>query len=65
MSFVHLHVHSSYSLSRGAIPIPKLIECCQHYKMPAVAVTDTNNLFGAMELTTLATKNGYTADHRL
>ncbi|MEL7489612.1 MAG: DNA polymerase III subunit alpha [Pseudomonadota bacterium] len=47
--FVHLHLHSAYSLSEGAIPIGKLKDLCLEAGMPAVAVTDTNNLFGALE----------------
>jgi len=48
-SFVHLRVHSAYSLSEGAVRIKDLLGYCQDAKMPAVAVTDTNNLFGALE----------------
>lgn len=47
--FIHLHLHSSYSLAEGAIHIKKLKELCLQHEMPAVAVTDTNNLFGALE----------------
>ena len=48
-SFVHLRVHSAYSLSEGAIPVKELADLCRREKMPAVAVTDTGNLFGVME----------------
>ena len=48
-SFVHLHVHSSYSLAEGAIPVGKLKDLCLRENMPAIAVTDSNNLFGALE----------------
>ncbi|MGE0410319.1 MAG: DNA polymerase III subunit alpha, partial [Amphiplicatus sp.] len=47
--FIHLHLHSAYSLSEGAIPISRLKALCLEAGMPAVAVTDTNNLFGALE----------------
>ncbi|HMK33815.1 MAG TPA: DNA polymerase III subunit alpha [Desulfomonilaceae bacterium] len=47
--FVHLHLHTQYSLLDGAIRIPDLIARAKEYKMPAVAVTDHGNLFGAME----------------
>lgn len=47
--FVHLRLHSAYSLAEGAIKIEKLVHLCEENKMPAVAVTDTNNLFGGME----------------
>ena len=50
--FIHLHLHSAYSLSEGAIPVSRLKDLCLEAKMPAVAVTDTNNLFGALEVST-------------
>jgi len=48
--FVHLRVHSAYSLSEGAIPVKKLLGLCQDFKMPAVAIADTSNLFGSLEM---------------
>ena len=47
--FVHLRVHSAYSLSEGALKPKQLVELARRQQMPAVAVTDTGNLFGAME----------------
>ena len=47
--FIHLHLHSSYSLAEGAIPIGRIKDLCLQAGMPAVAITDTNNLFGALE----------------
>ncbi len=47
--FVHLRVHSAYSLSEGAIQIPDLAALCRADAMPAIAITDTGNLFGALE----------------
>ncbi len=47
--FVHLHLHSAYSLAEGAIKVGKLKDLSLAADMPAVAVTDTNNLFGALE----------------
>jgi DNA polymerase-3 subunit alpha len=47
--FVHLRVHTAYSLTEGAIRVGKLAELCLKHRMPAVAITDTNNLFGALE----------------
>jgi len=47
--FIHLHTHSAYSLSEGAIPISRLRDLCAEHDMPALAITDTNNLFGALE----------------
>ena len=48
-SFIHLHAHSSYSLSEGAIKAEKLAQLALDAGMPAVAMTDTGNLFGALE----------------
>ena len=48
-TFVHLHLHSAYSLAEGAIRMPHLRDMCLKHQMPAVAVTDTNNMFGALE----------------
>ena len=56
--FVHLRVHSAYSLLEGALPVKQVIKLCQGERMPAVAVTDTNNLFGALEFSTAATDAG-------
>jgi DNA polymerase-3 subunit alpha len=56
--FVHLHVHSAYSLSEGAIRIGELVKLCVAERMPAVAVTDTGNLFGALEFSEAAAKAG-------
>ncbi|NQV85076.1 MAG: DNA polymerase III subunit alpha, partial [Rhodospirillales bacterium] len=56
--FVHLRVHSAYSLSEGAIPVKTLVEMCVTKKMPACAITDTNNLFGALEFASAAAKAG-------
>lgn len=56
--FIHLHVHSAYSLAEGAIKIPKLLDLCVANDMPAVAITDTNNMFGAMDLSLSAVKKG-------
>ncbi|MGB8275658.1 MAG: DNA polymerase III subunit alpha [Alphaproteobacteria bacterium] len=47
--FVHLRVHSAYSLSEGAIKIKALATLCRAHAMPAVAVTDRSNLFGVLE----------------
>ncbi len=57
-SFIHLHLHSAYSLAEGAIKIKDLMALCQQDNMPAVAVTDTNNLFGALEFAMAGKKSG-------
>jgi len=46
---VHLRVHSAYSLLEGALTIPRLVSLAAADRMPALALTDTNNLFGALE----------------
>ncbi len=48
-NFVHLRVHSAYSLSEGAIKVDKIPALARELGMPAVAITDTSNLFGALE----------------
>jgi len=48
-SFVHLHLHTEYSTLDGAVRIPELMKKAQGYGMPAVAITDHGNLFGAIE----------------
>ncbi|MGQ3675743.1 DNA polymerase III subunit alpha [Xanthobacter sp. TB0139] len=47
--FVHLHVHSAYSLLEGALPVGKLQKLLAEDNQPAMALTDTGNLFGALE----------------
>ena len=47
--FVHLKTHSAYSLLEGALPIGKLAKLAEAHGMPAIGLTDTNNLFGALE----------------
>jgi len=49
LDFVHLHVHSSYSLLEGALPIARLAELAKADHQPALALTDTDNMFGALE----------------
>lgn len=47
--FVHLNVHSAFSLLEAALPIARIAELAKADKMPAIALTDTANLFGALE----------------
>ena len=56
--FIHLRVHSAYSLLEGAIPIKGLVKWCAAEKMPAVAITDHGNLFGALEFSLAAADSG-------
>src|SRR5437773_9565553 len=48
-SFVHLHLHTEYSLLDGSIRMKELMKKAREFKMPAVAMTDHGNLFGAIE----------------
>ncbi len=48
-SFVHLRVHSEFSLSDGIVRIPKLIEAVAAFDMPAVAITDLTNFYGLIK----------------
>ncbi|MGD2108803.1 MAG: DNA polymerase III subunit alpha [Phycisphaerae bacterium] len=56
--FVHLHVHTHYSLLDGATRIDDLIARAKQFAMPAVAMTDHGNLFGAIEFYTKAREAG-------
>ncbi len=58
MSFVHLHVHSEYSLLDGFSNIKKLIERVQQMGMPAVALTDHGTMFGIIDFYNAATQAG-------
>ncbi|MFH1829362.1 MAG: DNA polymerase III subunit alpha [Pseudomonadota bacterium] len=57
-NFVHLHVHSYYSLLDGAAPIHVLAARAKEYRMPALAITDHGNLFGAIEFYQTLSKTG-------
>ena len=48
-SFVHLHLHTEYSLLDGSIRMKEVMKKAAEFKMPAVAITDHGNLFGAIE----------------
>ncbi len=56
--FVHLHVHSQYSLLDGACRLPDLVEAARKNRMPALAITDHGNLFGAIEFYEACMKGG-------
>src|SRR3989338_9449871 len=56
--FVHLHVHTQYSLLDGACRVKELIQKAAEYKMPALAMTDHGNLFGAIDFYQTAVKYG-------
>ncbi|WP_322889951.1 MULTISPECIES: DNA polymerase III subunit alpha [unclassified Yoonia] len=56
--FIHLRTHTEYSLLEGAVPVKSLAPLAAGMGMPAVAVTDTNNMFCALEFSEYATKAG-------
>ena len=57
-SFVHLHLHTQYSLLDGALRLDDLFERAKEYNMPAIAMTDHGNMFGAIDFYTRAIKAG-------
>src|SRR5436189_4484211 len=57
-SFVHLHLHTEYSLLDGGIRMKELMKKAAEFKMPAVSITDHGNLFGAVEFYQEATRTG-------
>ena len=58
MTFVHLHTHSDYSLLKGAIKVPDLVGLAKKHAMPALGLCDHDNLFGSLEFSEYAVKNG-------
>ena len=56
--YIHLRVHTEYSLLEGATRLKKLPELCKANDMPAIALTETNNLFSALEFSVLFKDNG-------
>lgn len=56
--FVHLHVHTQYSLLDGACRIPELLNKAVEYRMPALAIADHGNMFGAIEFYQAAVRSG-------
>jgi DNA polymerase-3 subunit alpha len=58
MSFVHLHVHTEYSLLDGFSNIKKLVKRAVELEMPALAITDHGTMFGVIDFYNAATKAG-------
>ncbi len=56
--FIHLRVHSAYSLAEGALHAKQLVKLAKQNRMPAVAMTDSGNLFGALEFAVTASGEG-------
>lgn len=60
-NFVHLHTHSHYSLLDGLSKVQDLVRLAKKFKMPALAITDHGNMYGAIEFYKLAKKEGIKA----
>lgn len=56
--FIHLKVHTAYSLCEGAIKVDDIPKACKERGMPAIAITDTNNMFGVLEFSIKCASNG-------
>jgi len=56
--FIHLHVHSAFSLLEGALPLGKILDMAIADGQPALGIADTNNLFGALEFSEKASGKG-------
>lgn len=56
--FIHLHVHSAYSLLEGALQLGRVLDLAKADKQPAIGIADTNNLFGALEFSEKAAGKG-------
>jgi len=57
-TFIHLRQFSNYSLLESSFKISEIINFCKNYNIPAIALTDKNNLFGSFEFSLEAKKNG-------
>lgn len=56
--FIHLRARSAYSLLEGAMPVKQLVALAKKHEMPALALTDNNNLFGSLEFSMAASGEG-------
>ena len=56
--FVHLHLHSDFSMLDGACEVGKLVKRVKQLDMPAVAMTDHGNIFGAVDFVNAAKEVG-------
>ena len=63
--FVHLHLHTEYSLLDGACRLDRLMDKAHELKFPALAITDHGVLYGAIDFYQAAREQGHQADHRL
>ena len=58
LPYIHLRTQSSYSLAEGALKIKKIVQLAKNNNMPAIALTDNNNLFGALEFSVECVNQG-------
>ncbi|MCB0394225.1 MAG: PHP domain-containing protein, partial [Bdellovibrionales bacterium] len=58
MSFVHLHTHTHFSLLESSSRVGDLVRLAKEMEMPAIAITDNGNMFGAVESYFACLKNG-------
>ncbi len=56
--FIHLRVHSNYSLLEGAVKVSDMVDLCKEHNMPAIAITDSFNMFGGVEFSVYTSKDG-------
>lgn len=63
ISFIHLRIQSSYSMLQSALKIPQIVSRAKKFSMPAVAITDRNNLFAMLEFAIEAKKEGIQPIH--
>ncbi|MCA3174354.1 MAG: PHP domain-containing protein, partial [Burkholderiales bacterium] len=57
-SFVHLRSHSEFSIHKSLLHVPDLVELARHHSLPALALTDHNNLFGAVQFVKSCRQHG-------
>ena len=58
MSFIHLHVHTEYSLLESPIRVDKLIERAKEFEMPSLAMTDNGSMYGVIDFYLSCKKKG-------
>ena len=57
-NFIHLHTHSHYSLLDGMTKLEQMVKIAKEHSMPAIALTDHGNMYGAIEFYKLCKKEG-------